>query len=63
MGECLIAGKSLTDNFISRILYRIMWKLYKEIKSDIFVADFTRLPLFMRFVGCNKGHFLFSNCF
>ena len=34
--------KSLTDNFISRILYRVVRKLYKQIKSDMFVADFTR---------------------
>ena len=38
----MIAGKSLTDNFISRILYRVVRKLYKQIKSDMFVVDFTR---------------------
>ena len=38
----LIAGKSLADNFISRILYRVVRKLYKQIKSDMFVANFTR---------------------
>ena len=39
------------------------------ILSDIFVADFPLdqstffgLRIFMKFVGWNKGHFLFSNC-
>ena len=42
--------------------------LQTDVKSDIFVADFPLDPhffglrIFMRFVGWNKGHFLFSNC-
>ena len=30
------------EKFDRRILYRVVWKLYKQIKSYIFVADFTR---------------------
>ena len=59
------AGKSLTDNFISRISYHVVGKLYRQIKSDNYICcgfhkiDISRLPLFMKFVGWSKGHFLF----
>ena len=46
----MVAGKSLTDNFISRI-YRIVAKprskaLQTDVKTAIFVADFPLDPCF-----------------
>ena len=41
--------------------------LQTDVNSDMFVADFPldshfSASVYMRFVGWNKGHFLFSNC-
>ena len=41
-GRMFDRWEKFDDNFISHILYRIVGKVYKQIKSDMFVADFTR---------------------